>query len=59
MQDSNAFILLTGQRCQTIHSLDLSGIQSLSDLFRITILHPIETANLGNIFNVGIKSASS
>ena len=39
--------LLTGQRCQTIHSIDLSGIQSLPDMFRITILQPINTSRPG------------
>ena len=39
--------LLTGQRCQTIHSIELSGIQSLPDLFRITILQPVKTSKPG------------
>ena len=39
--------LLTGQRCQPMHSINLSGIQSLPDLFCITILQPCKTSKLG------------
>ena len=34
--------LVTGQRCQTIHTMDINMIQSLSDRMRITIHKPIE-----------------
>ena len=38
---------LTGQRCQTIHKIDLSFIQKLDNMFRITIQEPIKTSKPG------------
>ena len=48
MKTSTLLFLLTGQRCQTIHSIDLSKIQCLRDLFCITILQPIKRFKPGN-----------
>ena len=39
--------LVTGQRCQTIHTIDINMIQSLSDKMRITIHKPFKTTKSG------------
>ena len=39
--------LVTGQRCQTIHTIDINMIQSLSDKMRITIHKPLKTTRPG------------
>ena len=39
--------LVTGQRCQTIHTIDINKIQSFSDKMRITIHKPLKTTKPG------------
>ena len=39
--------LVTGQRCQTIHLIDINHIQILPDRCRITILHRHEHTKVG------------
>ena len=39
--------LLTGQRCQTIHAVDIQNMQQLPNMIRITISEPLKTTKVG------------
>lgn len=39
--------LLTGQRCQTIHAIDIRNIQQLPNMLHITISQPLKTTKAG------------
>lgn len=40
--------VLTGQRCQTIHNIDINNIQMLPDFVRIIVSNPIKTTRPGH-----------
>ncbi len=39
--------LLTGQRCQTLHAINIQNMQHLPDMIRITISQPLKTTKAG------------